>query len=202
MWCMPPIPALGRTRKYCEFKASLASIANKILSPKQRNMSIAYLIKCIIGVRYYLWHDMLNICYSNSYKNYSVRENMIHFTKKQLRCKEIQCHLVIKFRVPDIAVSWEVLPVSGKYRSGCSLSSIGWSTGSPMKELEKITKKLKICSSIGGTTRWTNQYPQSSLGLNHQSKKGLMALTAYVAEDALVGHNGRRGPWSCEVSMP
>lgn len=103
-WCMPPIPALGRTRKYCEFKASLASIANKILSPKQRNMSIAYL-KCIIGVRYYLWHDMLNICYSNSYKNYSVRENMIHFTKKRLRCKEIQCHLVIKFRVPDIAVA-------------------------------------------------------------------------------------------------
>jgi hypothetical protein len=27
-----------------------------------------------------------------------------------------------------------------------------------------------VCSSIGGTTIWTNQYPQSSLGLNHQSK--------------------------------
>jgi hypothetical protein len=28
-----------------------------------------------------------------------------------------------------------------------------------------------VCSPIGGTTLWTNQYPQSSLGLNHQSKK-------------------------------
>jgi hypothetical protein len=26
----------------------------------------------------------------------------------------------------DIAVSWEALPVSDKYRSGCSQSSIGW----------------------------------------------------------------------------
>ena len=31
---------------------------------------------------------------------------------------------------------------------------------------------------------------------------GLMALAAYVAEDELVRHNGRRGPWSCEGSMP
>ena len=28
-----------------------------------------------------------------------------------------------------------------------------------------------VCNPIGGTTIWTNQYPQSSLGLNHQSKK-------------------------------
>ena len=28
-----------------------------------------------------------------------------------------------------------------------------------------------FCSPIGGTTIWTNQYPQSSLGLNHLSKK-------------------------------
>ena len=30
-----------------------------------------------------------------------------------------------------------------KYRSGCSQLSIGQSTGSPMKELEKIPKELK-----------------------------------------------------------
>jgi hypothetical protein len=30
---------------------------------------------------------------------------------------------------------------------------------------------------------------------------GLMALTAYVAEDSLVVIHGRRGPWSCEESM-
>ena len=28
-----------------------------------------------------------------------------------------------------------------------------------------------VCNPIEGSTIWTNQYPQSSLGLNHQSKK-------------------------------
>jgi hypothetical protein len=41
---------------------------------------------------------------------------------------------------PDIAVSWEALSVPGKYRSGCSQSSIGWSIGSPVKELEKVPR--------------------------------------------------------------
>jgi hypothetical protein len=35
------------------------------------------------------------------------------------------------------------MPVPGKYRSGCSQSSIGWNTGSPMEELEKVPKELK-----------------------------------------------------------
>jgi hypothetical protein len=35
------------------------------------------------------------------------------------------------------------MPVPGKYRSGCSQSSIGQSTESPMKELEKVPKELK-----------------------------------------------------------
>jgi hypothetical protein len=44
---------------------------------------------------------------------------------------------------PDIADSWEALPVPGKYISGCSQPSIRWSTGSPMKDLEKVHKVLK-----------------------------------------------------------
>jgi hypothetical protein len=44
---------------------------------------------------------------------------------------------------PDIAVSWESLLVPDKYRSVCSQTSIGLSTGSPMKELEKGPKELK-----------------------------------------------------------
>jgi hypothetical protein len=44
---------------------------------------------------------------------------------------------------PDIADSCEAMPVPGKYRSGCSQSSIGWNTGPPMEELEKVPKKLK-----------------------------------------------------------
>jgi hypothetical protein len=42
---------------------------------------------------------------------------------------------------PDIAVSWEAVP--DKYRGGCSQPTIGLSTRSPMKELEKGPKKLK-----------------------------------------------------------
>jgi hypothetical protein len=33
--------------------------------------------------------------------------------------------------------------VPGKYRSGCSQSAIGWNTGPPMEELEKVPKELK-----------------------------------------------------------
>jgi hypothetical protein len=38
--------------------------------------------------------------------------------------------------------------VPGKYRSGCSQSSIGWNTGLLMKELEKVTKKLKGSATL------------------------------------------------------
>jgi hypothetical protein len=44
---------------------------------------------------------------------------------------------------PDRALSWEVLPVPDKYRSGCSQPSIGLSLGSPMKNIEKVPKELK-----------------------------------------------------------
>ena len=52
-------------------------------------------------------------------------------------------------------------------------------------------------SPIGGGTIWTNQYPQSSLGLNHHQRVhmvGLMAPAAYVAEDGLVGHQWEERP--------
>jgi hypothetical protein len=42
-----------------------------------------------------------------------------------------------------MAVSYEAMPVPGKYRSGCSQSSIRWNTGAPMEELEKAPKELK-----------------------------------------------------------
>jgi hypothetical protein len=44
---------------------------------------------------------------------------------------------------PDIAVSWKALPVPGKYRSGCSQSSIGPSTRSPVKEPEKYPARWR-----------------------------------------------------------
>ena len=57
-----------------------------------------------------------------------------------------------------------------------------------------------VCSPIRGTSEehmFITSTPQSSLGLNHQSKKhmvGLMALAAYVAEDGLVGHQWEERP--------
>ena len=49
---------------------------------------------------------------------------------------------------PDIAFSCEAMPVSGKYRNGCSHSSIGWNTGPPMKKLEKVPKELKGSATL------------------------------------------------------
>ena len=70
------------------------------------------------------------------------------------------------------AISWEALPVPDKYRSRCSQPSIGWNTRVPNEgDREKTQGAEGVCSPIGGTTIWSYQYPQSSLGLNHQSKK-------------------------------
>jgi hypothetical protein len=38
--------------------------------------------------------------------------------------------------------------VPGKYISGCSQFSIGWNTGSPVKELEKVPKGLKGSAAL------------------------------------------------------
>mgnify|MGYP006988450356 FL=1 len=59
-------------------------------------------------------------------------------------------HMPARFcwKDPDIAVSCEAMPVPGKYRSGCSQSSIGWNTGPPMEELEKVPKELKGSATL------------------------------------------------------
>ena len=42
----------------------------------------------------------------------------------------------------------EWIPGWGRYRSGCSQSSIGWDTEPPMKEQEKVPKELKGSISL------------------------------------------------------
>ena len=44
--------------------------------------------------------------------------------------------------------SYEAMPVPGKYRSGCSQSSIGCNTGSLMEDLEKVPKELKGSATL------------------------------------------------------
>jgi hypothetical protein len=48
----------------------------------------------------------------------------------------------------DIAVSCETRPGPSKHRSGCSQSTIGWITGPPMEELEKVSKELKRSATL------------------------------------------------------
>ena len=59
-------------------------------------------------------------------------------------------HMPARFQLedPDISVSCEAMPVPGKYRSGCSQSSIRWNTGPPMEELETVPKELKGSATL------------------------------------------------------
>jgi hypothetical protein len=52
------------------------------------------------------------------------------------------------WRDPVIAISYEAMPVPGKYRSGCSQSSIRWNTGPPIEKLEKTLKELKGSATL------------------------------------------------------
>jgi hypothetical protein len=51
-------------------------------------------------------------------------------------------------RDPNIDVSYEAMPLPGKYRSRCSQSPIGWNTGPPMEELEKVPKEVKGSATL------------------------------------------------------
>jgi hypothetical protein len=53
---------------------------------------------------------------------------------------------------PGITVSCEAMPGPGKYRSGCSQSSIGWNTGPLMLELKKVPKSWRGLQPY----RWNN----------------------------------------------
>jgi hypothetical protein len=63
-------------------------------------------------------------------------------------------HMPARFcwRDPGIAVLYEAMPVPYIYRSGCSQSSIGWNTGLPMEELEKVPKSWRGLQPY----RWNN----------------------------------------------
>ena len=78
---------------------------------------------------------------------------------------------------PDIAVSCETMPGLSKHRSGCSQSAIGWITGPPMEELEKVPKELK-----GTATLYVEQHYELT------STPELLTLASYVSKDGLVDH--------------
>jgi hypothetical protein len=79
-------------------------------------------------------------------------KRLLHRGIHPINCHQTQTllHMSARFcwQDYDIAISCEAMPMPGKYRSGCSLSSIGWNTGPLMKELEKVPKELKGSATL------------------------------------------------------
>jgi hypothetical protein len=53
--------------------------------------------------------------------------------------------------LPEYSGSFPSIHIRGQnylYRSGCSQSAIGWNTGPPMEELEKVPKMLKGSATL------------------------------------------------------
>jgi hypothetical protein len=65
-----------------------------------------------------------------------------------IRISEVHTLARFCWKDPDIAVSCETMPGPSKHRSGCSQSAIGWITGLPMEELEKVPKELKGSATL------------------------------------------------------
>ena len=66
-----------------------------------------------------------------------------HQTQTLLLMSESFC-----WQDPNIALSSESMTMPGKYKRGCSQSSIGWNTGPIMKDLEKVPKELKVFAKL------------------------------------------------------
>ena len=83
------------------------------------------------------------------------------------------------------------MPGPSKHRSGCSQSAIGWITGPPVEELERVPKELR-----GSPTLWVEQqYELTNTPLE------LVSLAAYESEDGLVGHQWQERPIGCTNSI-
>ena len=85
-----------------------------------------------------------------------------------------------------------------KYRSGCSQLSIGRSTGSPKKELEKVPKELKGFAAPEEEHQYeVTSTPRAPWNYTTNQRKHMMQLVAiaiYVAEDDLIAHQWEERP--------
>jgi hypothetical protein len=80
----------------------------------------------------------------------------------------------------------------GKHRSGCSQSAIGWITGPPKEELEKVTKELK-----GSATLYVEQQYEltSTPGARVFSCICIRRWPSWPSVE-------REAHWSCKLYMP
>jgi hypothetical protein len=82
--------------------------------------------------------------------------------------------------------------VPGKYRSGCSQSSIGWNTGPLMEELEKVSKELK-----GSATLYVEQQ-YVLISTPRASVSSCICIRRWPSQPSVE----RGAHWSCKLSMP
>jgi hypothetical protein len=102
-------------------------------------------------------------------------------------------HMPARFcwKYPDIAVSCEAMSEPGKHRSGCSQPSIGWNTGPPMEELEKVPKELKGSATL----QVEQQYALTSIPKARVSR--CICSRRWLSWPSL----GIEAPWSCKLYM-
>jgi hypothetical protein len=83
--------------------------------------------------------------------------------------------------------------VPGKYRSGCSQSSIRWNTGPPMEKLEKAPKELKGLQPY----RWSNNLNKLT-STPRARVSTCICSRRWPSQPSL----GREAPWYCKLYMP
>jgi hypothetical protein len=82
--------------------------------------------------------------------------------------------------------------VPGKHRSGCSQSAVGWNTGPPMEELEKVPKELKGSATL----LVEQQYKLTS------TPRALVCSCICSRRWPSWPSLGRETPWFCKLYMP
>jgi hypothetical protein len=84
------------------------------------------------------------------------------------------------------------MPGPGKQSSGCSQSAIGWKTGPPVEELEKLPKELK-----GSATLYVEQ--QYELTSTPRARvSSCICIRSWPSRPSL----GRDAPWSSKLYIP
>ena len=98
-------------------------------------------------------------------------------------------HTLARFyrKDPDIAVSSETTPVPSKHVSGCSQSTIGWITGPPMEELEKVSKELKRSATLQVQQHYELALDSSCICIKRWPSRPSLEREAH---------------WTCKLYMP
>jgi hypothetical protein len=68
--------------------------------------------------------------------------------REQANCTPLPAAPAYQLSVGDNTQKSEAMQGPSKHRSGCSQSAIGWITGPPVEELERVPKELKRSATL------------------------------------------------------